>query len=81
MFVNLTSLSKLHLQALKELCGKYHLMALAEHKVPEDLIEGAQAKFSAMGMKSWWTQAIRTGAGVSGGTSVHAKKYFKAHRS
>ena len=68
------------MEALKVLCGKYHLMALAEHKVPEDLIESTQAKFSAMGMKSWWTQAVRSGSGTSGGTSLHAMKCFKGHR-
>ena len=55
-------------------------MCLAEHKVPKEEIEAVQAKFSAMGHKSWWTQASRTERGISGGTSLHMKKCFKGHR-
>ena len=79
-FAGLTSLSKAHLESLMVLSGRYHVTGFAEHKVTEDRIESVQARFSAMGHKSWWIQARRTDAGVSGGTSLHIKKCFKGHR-
>ena len=80
LFANVTSLSKLIMDSIKLAAAHYHCIGLAEHKKPREDIETAQKAFVAAGLKSYWTQARRTERGVSGGTSVHLRRYFKAHR-
>ena len=79
-FGNVTSLSKTVLAYMKSARSKYQILCLAEHKKAREDIPATQKKMVDMGLKSWWTQARKTPDGVSGGTSIHLQRCFKAHR-
>ena len=81
LFANVTSLSKVIMDYIQQSSvDRYQCFGLAEHKKPREDIETAQKAFVGAGLKSYWTQARRTEKGVSGGTSVHIKRHFKANR-
>ena len=79
-FNNVTSLSPRIMRYIDSIKKKAQIVCLAEHKKCAREIPSSQSKFQAMGFKSWWTQAIETKGGVSGGTSIHAHDYFMIER-